>query len=149
MKDFKISLDILEDYLEKKYDVTVLYRIGEGNILSHNDEYGEKLIVINPRHSRKIQLYCLLHEAGHVTLRETKDKHLTRFSNSIKNKNSIAYRVDVVREEILAWEEGFEISKKLKFEIDFDDWLNYNKKHIFEYIKWSLDPKEYMKTIYM
>lgn len=148
MKDPEEAIEILEDYLEKTYDVTVLYESGEGNTFSSDDHYEDKLITINSRQQKKTQLYCLLHEAGHAILRSSKERHSARFPNLSKNKQTIAHRVDVVREEILAWEEGYALSNKLKMNIDYEDWSNYNKKHIFDYIKWSFDPKEYIKTIY-
>jgi len=148
MRRLEESIEILEDYLEKTYDVDILYELGEGNTFSSDENYSEKLITINTRHKPKIRLYCMLHEAGHAILRTSKEKHCSRFSNLLKKKQTIAHRVDVVREEIIAWEEGFDLSVKLKMGLDRQDWNNYSKKHIFDYIRWSFDPKEYMKTIY-
>jgi hypothetical protein len=73
----------------------------------------------------------LLHEAGHAELMCLYSrKYHVFFSNSynreeqkIKSKNS---RIDLLREEIAAWDRGYQISNKLRLNIP---WQSYSKHY--------------------
>jgi len=71
------------------------------------------------------QLITLLHECGHVvTISNNAHNYHIYYSNSfakdikeIKSNNS---RIDLIREEIVAWEEGFKLNKELRVNIPWN-----------------------------
>ena len=126
----------LEAYLSEKYDVNVVFG---------KDEYAAyycdvRCIGISTRHSKEIQLFCLLHEAGHHIYR-SKMGIVGKSFDLKKSFKTISKRVDVIAEEIHAWEHGFELAKEIGIEIDVKKWERYSKKQIYDYIKWGVNGK--------
>tara|TARA_A100001515_G_scaffold140601_1_gene136474 strand:- start:1532 stop:1939 length:408 start_codon:yes stop_codon:yes gene_type:complete len=131
---FSEDLSHLEAYLLDKYGVNVVFGRDELDAYYCDAE----CIGISTKHSKEIQLFCLLHEAGH---------HIYRLENNITGKSfdpkksfkTISARVDVITEEIHAWEYGFRLAKQIGIEINAKKWERYSKKQVYDYVKWGVN----------
>ena len=84
-----------------------------------------------------------MHEAGHVVIRE-REEYETLYPYGQKDKSkTISRKVDVLREEVAAWDEGERIAQRLGINLDHRLYHNFYKKHLFEYVKWAYDPTTY------
>lgn len=140
MADYQSELDCVIYFLLEEMDIDVMFASDEPNAYWKNGTVG---ISVNTSQSKRLQLYSLLHEAGHAIIREEPD-YDSRFpyGNKFKNK-SLARRVDVMREEVMAWEEGLKLAHNLGIEIDLKLWHNFVKKNLFDYVKWAYDPDKF------
>ena len=59
--------------------------------------------------------------------------------DSKKSFKTISKRVDVIAEEIHAWEHGFELAKEIGIAINTKKWERYSKKQIYDYVKWGVN----------
>jgi hypothetical protein len=133
--NFKEDLEHLEAHLIVEYEIDVIFGRDEVDAYYYDDN----AIGISTRHSKEIQLFCLLHEAGHHIYR-TKSGNDSPRDLKISSK-TISGKVDVVKEEILAWEEGLELATYLGIEINLNKWDRYSKKQIYDYVRWAVDSK--------
>ena len=105
--------------------------------------FNTKKIIINSRQSSKNMLYSLLHEAGHILIDKNTKSFLNRASiyppiiNDKRKKRSVKYRVSLISEELEAWKRGFTLAKKLKVNIDKEDYFDQMNKNVWTYIKWA------------
>jgi hypothetical protein len=143
MSDEKYTEDIsaVEGYLLIDLGVDVIFGEDEPNAFWEKDD--ESFVSIDTKQSKRLQLYSILHEAGHAIIRQREDyDKLYPYGRKHKNK-SISRRVDVLREEVVAWNEGEMLAQKLSIILDYSLWHNFMKKHLFEYSKWIQDPTLY------
>ena len=130
----KEDLEFLESYLITEYDAEVVWGKDEKDAYY----YDVNCIGINTTRSKEIQLFCLLHEAGHLMLRKSEDfKH--EYPHVHKDGKTQLSRVDTIREEINAWEEGRELARRLSIEINDYRWSRYWKHQVYKYIRWAVD----------
>ena len=140
MEDFQEDIDTVLYFLQEELGIDVVFANDEPNAYWHN---GHASISISTKQSKRLQLYSMLHEAGHAVLRTNKEYHKV-FPYGKKHKNkSISRRVDVLREEVVAWEEGRELARVLKIKLDNGRWHNFVKKNLFDYVRWAYDPKAF------
>ncbi len=131
----------VEAYLQEELGVDVTF--GEDEPNAYWEDGGEGFVSINTKQSKRLQLYSLLHEAGHAIVRNKEDyDKLYPYGKKYKNK-SISRRVDVLREEVVAWNEGERLSQRLSIVLDYSLWHNFMKKNLFEYSRWIQDPTLY------
>ena len=77
----------------------------------------------------------------------TKEDYEIRFPYGQKHKNkSISRRVDVLREEVMAWDQGEELAADLGIDIDQKLWHNFIKKNLFDYVRWAYDPETFYNS---
>ena len=144
MKDYQEDINAVEGYLVDALDAVVIFAEDEPNAYWRN---GHPTISICTKQSKRLQLYTILHEAGHALIR-SKDNYDIRFPYGKLNKNkSISRRVDVLREEVMAWECGLELAADLGIEIDRKLWHNFVKKNLFDYVRWAHSPTAYRGDI--
>ena len=137
-KRLDVYLSRIESYLLDEFNIEVVY--------SHqvSDAYYDsaRVIEINNRQNKLSRLHSLLHESGHASLRNekrrikfTKNFPFMRKEGSSKrgDKN---HRVDVIREEVLAWERGYEIAIQLGIDIDDELWARHRKNALVTYMEW-------------
>jgi hypothetical protein len=101
------------------------------------------IITINTRQNLKSRYYSMLHEMGHYLLRQQSDfstKYLVDHSFSSKNKDR---RIDVLREEVAAWDKAYEFTKANDYPIEKDKWDFYSKKFIYQYALWVISPSRF------
>ena len=140
MERYQEDMDTVLYFLQEELDIDVIFADDEPNAYWRN---GSTSISISTRQSKRLQLYSMLHEAGHAILRSNKlYEEIYPYGYKYKNK-SIARRVDVLREEVMAWEEGRELAQALKIELDPGLWHNFVKKNLFDYVRWAYDPEAF------
>ena len=106
------------------------------------NDYLLREVYVNPKH------IVAMRQDDRMTsvLKEGKlpDQLEIKFPYGQKHKNkSISRRVDVIREEVMAWEEGRELATDLGIDIDEKLWHNFIKKNLFDYVRWANDPKTF------
>jgi len=143
--DFSTEINRLEYYIRLRFQIQIVFEDSsetglytEGRKVSKSD-----FIIIDSKKPKEWQLYALLHEAGHVLLRESEEGHRARFPLVEHKRNTIGKRVDVLREETMAWERGELLALELKIDIHREKWQKQRTKALMEYIKWASDPKGY------
>jgi hypothetical protein len=119
--------------LVTEYGIDVIFGKKEKDAYYYDDD----CIGINTNHTKEIQLYCLLHEAGHLILRKNEKFKELYPEVGDKGKSQLS-RVDIIREEIDAWTEGRELAKYLDIEIDEYRWRRYWKHQVYKYIRWAV-----------
>ena len=143
MRNYQEDLDTVEGYLVDELDAVVIFAGDELNAYWRN---GHPTISICTSQPKRLQLYSLLHEAGHAIIR-SKEDYEVRFPYGQKHKNkSISRRVDVLREEVMAWDQGEELAADLGIAIDQKLWHNFIKKNLFDYVRWAYDPETFYNS---
>lgn len=120
-EDYLASVEV---FLAEVYDVVVDFDpLGM-------DEYwiDDQLITINDLKSTQHQLFVLLHEAGHVILRNNPDFD-KMFPGSKTSK------VEILKEEVLAWEEARKLAVKLQIPLG-REWEVHVRQAIMKYVHW-------------
>jgi Zn-dependent peptidase ImmA (M78 family) len=114
----------VEVFLSEVYDVVVDYDpLGM-------DEFwiDDGVVTINDSRTLREQLFVLLHEAGHVILRN-KEEFDKMFPDSKTSK------VEILKEEVLAWEEARKLANRLDIPLG-KDWNIHVRQAITRYINW-------------
>jgi len=141
-----IELEIL-----KKYAESFGFKV---NLNSKSSEMLTKRGTLNTPNKINItntnsthQCYLLLHELGHWELMKDWDVYKQKYQFIVtgdkfacekiyKYRRRIAYKVDIMREEFGAWEEGKKLATKLNINIDELDYDRYSISYLFSYIKY-------------
>tara|TARA_R100000329_G_C7588751_1_gene208768 strand:+ start:70 stop:474 length:405 start_codon:yes stop_codon:yes gene_type:complete len=130
----KEDLEFLESYLMTEYDIEVVWGKDEIDAFYYNDA----CIGICTRHTKEIQLFCLLHEAGHAILR-ARESFFDEYPHVHKNGKTQLSRMDVIREEMDAWTEGEKLARHLGIKIDKPKWNRYWKHQVYKYVEWAVE----------
>ena len=121
MEDYIASVEV---FLSEIYNVVVDFDpLGM-------DEYwiDDGVVTINDTKSIEHQLFVLLHEAGHVILRNNEDFD-KMFPGSKTSK------VEILKEEVLAWEEARKLASKLQIPLG-KEWEVHVRQAIMKYVHW-------------
>jgi hypothetical protein len=136
------DIDLVESFLVEELSAHVVFGPDEPN--AYWEHRNTMCVSICTKQSKRLQLYSILHEAGHAIIRsDRRYEVLYPYGRVSKTNKSISKRVDVVREEVAAWNEGEILSHKLGITLDMPKWHKFLKKNLFEYTKWAQDPKKY------
>lgn len=134
MIGYKKSLKKIIGWLEKKgFDLDS----GKEDCIYFED----KLVNINFNKNQTHIIYSILHECGHLIV-FNRDSYDREFSNLIvsEDKRSVLrtnrYKYELLKDEMLAWEAGLSLAKRLKIKIDYDDYSSYSSKCFMTYVKW-------------
>ena len=124
-------------YLNKEHNVRVLQKPGAVDAWYP----AINLIYINQNLKYRERLFTLIHESGHVKIdNQIRTKNILCFNKNtpqkIKSKKDF---VHTLNEEILAWNYGKEIAKKLKFKLDYLKLEEYMTDCIMSYTRSGLD----------
>jgi len=130
------QISYVEAFLIDEYDVYVDFD-GDGMDEfwfdpENPDDAG--VVSINSSHPPLTQLIILLHEAGHIIFR-SKNNKIPEYVDA----QTIDGRMEVMREEIMAWYEGRNLSEKLGIEIKKNMWEENYCDSLLKYIKWVLN----------
>lgn len=86
----------------------------------------------------KYELYSLLHECGHIMIYE-KPSYYKEYGileeaevNGHLRKTNV-YKYQKMKEEIMAWEKGFKLAKKLQIDIDEEEYFQEAAKWVGSY----------------
>ena len=137
-KIYKLNINKLIKWIRaKKWDIKFGFFIDEIS-------YPEKIISIDKRFKLENQLYSILHECGHLILLLNKN-YINNYPYTFtvdnflnKNKrlvNSKRYQVELISEEIAAWEKGLLLAKKLKIKLNKATYRKESSKYIWTYIE--------------
>lgn len=134
-KDINISINILTKYLIEN-DWKVVYNKKDKN----NSTCDPSTYVITITETKPLNiLYTLLHETGHTFLFELDDydesfNEIVRQCNWSITRQTKKYHYQKLKEELLAWEYGLNIAKKLNIFIDESDYDSYAAKYFMSYV---------------
>ena len=119
---YKEYIERIVSFLEIEYELQVTFERDGETALFHERRgiVPGDFIVVNNRVTRQRQLYLLLHEAGHVLLRECEKDHKRRYPAAVigGKRATRAHKIDTLREEVMAWERGREIAEDFQIPID-------------------------------
>ena len=138
LKTIKKSLNRVEHFLLENYEVYVEY----GPDLSDQFLDDANLVEINDKQDYRSRLCILLHEAGHVVLRRRlTEKQFRKSFPAMKKafrdlRRNTAHRIDVLREEVLAWEEALQIAKSLKIKLNSEHFNKQRERALLSYAQW-------------
>jgi len=105
-----------------------------------------KHITISKRQGQEKQLYSLLHECGHLLIQNNDEKYersyptqarMNQFQAHRGIEKSKDYKVDVVREEIEAWDRGKKLANRLGIFVDEKNFRKVSSQCIYTYIEWA------------
>ncbi len=133
----------LEWYLMDGYDVYTSFEedgTDEYWFDPANFEEDKGVISIDSSKDVERQLYVLLHEAGHVILRSDTAKFKERFPDSCRK--TLHGRIEILREEVLAWEKALEVAARLGIEVGKDKWKENYRDALEKYSRWILTGDE-------
>ena len=138
---YKEYIDRVVSFLEIEYDLQVTFEQDGETALFHERRgiVPGDFIVVNNRVTRQRQLYLLLHEAGHVLLRECEREHKRRYPAAVINgkRATRAHKIDTLREEVMAWEKGREIAADFQIPSDDSVWHSMVTSALYKYLEWS------------
>ena len=133
------AINRLKEHLTSK-GVTVKF-----NSEGENAYFPEpNIISVNTRQNMKSRYYSMLHEVGHYLLRQEADfstKYLLDHSFSNRSKDK---RIDVLREEIAAWDKAYSFIQENNYPFEKDKWDFYSKKFIYQYAMWVVNPSRFL-----
>ncbi len=138
---YQRDIDAVEIYLIDELDIVVIF--GEDEPNAYWKPNGHACVSIATNQRKRLQLYSILHEAGHAIIRARENYKVLYPYGEDNKSNTIRRRVDVIREECAAWDAGAELAEHLGIELDYKKYHNFYKKHLFEYVKWANDPTTY------
>lgn len=139
-KMVRSHLSQLEWYLLDRYDVHVSFdKDGTDEYWYDPENFEEDRGVISINSSKTLmhQLYVLLHESGHVILRADPIAFKEGFPDSCRN--TLPGRLEILREEVLAWEKASEVAERLGIKINQCTWKENYRDALEKYVKWVLD----------
>jgi hypothetical protein len=134
----KIEQEIVcvEAYLIDEHDVFVDFDdLGADEFWFDPDNPADPgLISIDTTNSPLVQLIILLHEAGHVIFRKRNNKLPTQI-----DRETIAGRMEVMHEEIMAWYYARQLRTQLGIRIKKELWQENYCSSLLKYVKWTLE----------
>jgi len=138
---YREYIERIRAFLEIEYGMSVVFE-RDGETALFHDRRGivpGDFIIINNRVKLQKQLYLLLHEVGHVMLRESEAQHERRFPSAVLNgrRPSRAHKIDTLREEVLAWEKGLEVASDFQIPVDDKVWHSMVTCALYKYLEWS------------
>jgi len=101
-------------------------------------------VTIDSTLQKSTMLHSILHEAGHVSLFSRED-YLEKYKDGYirnstgGNTKSLKHRIDVIGEELAAWDEGELIARKLNIDIDIDKYRAERNRSMKTYLLWAVE----------
>lgn len=144
-KKYDEYLELIQSYLYTFYGIEVYFDRSYEDAYYHDgpEIHEDDYITINKRRPKEWQVHALLHEAGHIILREETEKYVARFPKALHPTLTIARRIDTLREEVLAWERGKMLADELQIEINAATFHRQRTNALMKYSKWVVSPKDY------
>jgi len=101
-------------------------------------------VTIDSTLSKSAMLHSILHEAGHINLfsregyvEKYKDGYIRNATG--ENTRSLKHRIDVIGEELAAWDEGESIARDLSIDIDVDRYRAERNRSMKTYLLWAVE----------
>jgi hypothetical protein len=123
------------------------------HVVSYTDaddhvDFELKTIHINSRNHAENRFYTLLHELGHLIVRDNSDEWIADHPVYVHSHESCedgrvekgkAYKVSLISEEIEAWKHGRRFAKGLNLYIDDKKYNKHMTESVMTYIKWAAE----------
>jgi len=140
-ENYKEYIERIVAFLQLEYNIDVVFE-RDGETAFFHERRGivpGDFIVVNNRVTRQRQLYLLLHEAGHVLLRTCEKDHKRRYPAAVLTgqRATRAHKIDILREEVMAWETGRDIAADFQVPIDDSVWHSMMTSALYKYLEWS------------
>lgn len=113
-----------------------------------------KCVTINARQGEEKQLYSLLHECGHILIQSNEIRYNQKFPAQAKRncylshrqlEKSKKYKIDVISEEIEAWDRGKNLATRLGIYIDEIKFNAVKAECVYTYVEWATTENERRK----
>ena len=121
------AIDNIVAHVKIQHDIDVVF--GDDEIGAYYHDSG--IIGINNTESVDRQLFILLHEAGHVSLRRDQRRFL-----NIDETTADGKRMRLL-EEREAWREGKILADYMKIKINNKEWKSFRKENLDYYAAWA------------
>lgn len=141
MKNFEDCLNTIQGWLDDEGVFLAFHEEMSGHyFVTWNEELQGPAIIISKQSPEEIQLYSLLHEMGHYLLR--KNSREDKWNESNDDFESERGRIDLAREEVLAWEQAEDVAKQMSVwnSIDATKWDEHVRECLIDYMKFAVDP---------
>jgi len=114
------------------------------------DEYhpAARMITYSRRHKEEKQIYSILHECGHYLIQEEDDYEI-KYKTQIegykdgRKKRSLRWRIDYLKEEMLAWDVGKQLAEELGITINEKEYDKHAAFCLKSYCHWVIEPSSY------
>lgn len=133
----QMYINRVEWYLMDEYDVYVSFDndgVDEYWFNPDTDDDDPGVISINNTKAPAQQLYTLLHESGHVSLRVAPQSFRSVFPSP--DRGTISGRLEILREEVLAWDRAEWVAKQLGIPLDRVRWRESYISALGKYARW-------------
>lgn len=108
-------------------------------------DFSNKRILISSRLGIEKRLYILIHELGHILIRNNQKKFQSEYSGhanvSLDRRCNWTkkFRVSTIEEEIEAWKRGKRVAKRLGIEINEEKFNKFKTNCLMSYIRWAAE----------
>lgn len=97
-------------------------------------------IVLNPRLGLQKLTGVFLHECGHVLVEQSTMKASGELLYPSSNyTRTTRYKVDIIENEFLAWQRGWDLAKKLGISMSREKYLEIRDEMIKRYLSWAVN----------
>ena len=127
------------DWLENRGYVVEFSRSGDDSVDREN-----KIVSINTTRSHETQLHVILHECGHVLIKDS-DPIVNGIEEVLKRYSckSKIHKTFTVIEEAEAWKRGLKLANRLGIPIDKKKWNKDVARAIYKYMLWATGGEGY------
>lgn len=124
---------------------------GDGSFIYWKDKFPinqPKRIMLQTTDNEEHMLWDLLHELGHAEVRRDWKDYKANYpaaylgerewmiNGATKYKRRQAYKIDLIREEVAAWDAGVDLARKLNIDLRVEAYRAYGSKALATYIKY-------------
>ena len=121
------AIDNIVAHVKIQHDIDVVFDDEELGAYYHD----AGIIGINNSEPLERQLFVLLHEAGHVSLRRDQGRFLNIDETTADGKRKR------LLEEKEAWREGKILANYMKINLNDREWNRFSNDNLDEYAKWA------------
>lgn len=110
----------------------------------------KKIVTLSTKQNLVHQLFSLLHECGHMIIRLNKKRFgetyptLVELEDKELKKYPLRFHLEEVKEEIEAWDKGFELAKKLGIPISDRDYYKFASRWVLRYMALATVDKKWL-----
>lgn len=144
--DWNKQFERLVKYAKTKYGYGVIVKesIDFGIIDSNNFK-----ITIKQIYKKDIMTFLLLHELGHViqSLKTKQYKKRIEEVLEVVSRSSLSFRTTVLYEEMDAWNEAYDLAKRLSIPLDRRKFESYKSRCLKTYMIWVLELNRQSRTV--
>ena len=122
-------------------------------VSSSRDEFScnRRTVSYNKRLSKDHQIYTILHECGHLILLSSESYNSTYKiqSEAIEDgrvRGSLSWRINLLKEEFHAWDEGKKLAKQLGIFVDEKKYDKYSSRCLRLYCMWVVEPHKFKRV---